>query len=133
MELFATQSVVDTIKKLEKKPSYSDLRLLFYDYICKHPSFQDWDSSARLSNMSPIPHIRIRLGGRGGYRVYYVLILKNDEVIISGLHPKTGKKQKSTFSNEEIKASLREALSACRSRDLMLPITLDHDNKTIIF
>lgn len=83
--------------------------------------------------MSPIPHIRIRLGGAGGYRVYYILILKNDEVIISGLHPKTGTKQKSTYKNEEIKASLREALSACRSRNLMCPITLDHKNKTIVF
>jgi len=104
MELFATQSVVDTIKKLEKKPSYSDLRLLFYDYICKHPSFQNWDSSARLRNMSPIHHIRIRLGGRGGYRVYYVLNLKNDEVIISGLHPKTGKKQNLHFRMRRLKS-----------------------------
>ena len=76
MKLFATKSVVDTIQKLEKKPSYSDLRLLFYEYIRKHPGFQDWDSASKLSNVSPIPHIKMRLRGKGGYRVYYVLIIK---------------------------------------------------------
>ena len=43
-----------------------------------------------MNNSKETPFIKKRLNGSGGYRIYYLVIVKNENLYLVFLHPKTG-------------------------------------------
>src|SRR5882757_11254341 len=76
-------------EKLKKKNSYSSIEKDIVDYFFDR-EIQELKSGARLNNSDDIPYIKKRLNGSGGFRTYYLLVIKNEIVYLMFVHPKTG-------------------------------------------
>lgn len=119
--------------KLEKKGSYSDLRSLLFDFISKKETLEDWKEGTRIHLGNPnFLFLKKRIGGSGGYRMYYLLTIHGDEITIAALYPKFGTKGGSDLSDSGKIESIREALDGIVSKTRLKIITLP-DKKSIIF
>lgn len=133
MNFFCTDRVKTDIEKLEKKPSYSNLRLLFYEYLVSHSKPQDWKSGSRLCLDNENFHfIKRYFGGSGAYRLCYVLAIRNGEVTIAGVYPKTGSQGSSNLTDEGKVMILNEAHDGIRNNS-RFKIKLDSEKKSISF
>lgn len=112
MNIYCTTEFYNEFNKLCRKKSYSNLESLliktfFAEDLTINTLIQHGDNLNRNNNT---PFIKARIGGRSNYRCYY-LIVKNDNVYLSFIHPKTGslgysnvdKKKKSRIIKSTIK------------------------------
>lgn len=60
----------------------------------------------------------MRLEGRSGYRFYYLLIIKNDELYLMFLHPKTGPNRAENITKDFKKTIYNSVLTAIKNNDL---------------
>lgn len=132
MQVYVTHTVAAEIVKIEKKPSYANLRLLLYKFVISHPTAASCLIGTRLNIGAAWPFVKVRLGGRGGYRLYYSILIKEEELIISAVYPKFGALSIKTLGPEATNRAYSEAITSCKSRN-MLPVTLDHEKQSIIF
>lgn len=132
MRVYVTHTVADAIVKMEKKPSYSNLRLLFYGFIKSHETAESWKVGSLLNRGAEWPFVKGRIAGRSGYRIYYLILIKQDEVIISAIYPKFGSLGINTLGHEARNAAYSDSILAYKSRDMRLVI-IDDKNKTVIF
>lgn len=67
-------------EKLKKKNSYSsiekDIIECFFD-----KEIQQVSSGTRLNISDDIPYIKKRLNGSGGFRIYFLLVIKNGKAL----------------------------------------------------
>lgn len=104
MNIFCIEPFKLQFEKLKKKNSYSTIEQDIIDY------FFSADKSAlltgtRLNNSDTIPYIKKRLKGSGGYRLYYLVIVKDDNLYLMFVHPRTGSMGYDNIS-DELKAVL---------------------------
>lgn len=89
MDILCSPDFYTEYNRLIKHKQYQDLPSIVGDYFFDK-TIDQLKSGTRLNGSSPVPFIKKRLEGRGGYRVYYYLILKDDYAFLSFIHPKTG-------------------------------------------
>ncbi|WKK73589.2 hypothetical protein QYS49_16770 [Marivirga salinae] len=77
MDLYCLEDFKVEFDKLKSKKSYKTLEQNVIDYFFGKTS-QELCSGVRLNNSSDTPYIKKRLDGRGGFRVYFLLIIKGD-------------------------------------------------------
>jgi hypothetical protein len=63
-------------EKLKKKNSYSSIEEDIIEYFFDKEK-QQLTSGTRLNNSDDTPYIKKRLNGSGGFRIYFLLIIKN--------------------------------------------------------
>ncbi len=78
------------------------------------------------------PYIKKRLGGRGGFRVYFLLLIKNDSLYLMFVHPKTGVYGADNI-NDESKAQLYKKVLDCIEQRDLYRLSLDSKNKNLVF
>lgn len=132
MKLFCTKEIVDSIKKLEKNNSYKDLRRELYLFFINAKKSNSYYSGTRLNGSSPNPFIKKRLEGSGGYRLYFYIILTKKTLILSSIHPKTGKEGRENLSSFEIKKSQENCLRGLEGNDLFT-INLNDTEESVEF
>lgn len=133
MKIFCTDRVKQDILKLGKKSSYSNLNKLLFDYISEKNTLEEWKSGSRIYLGNPnFICIKKRLGGSGGYRMYYLLTIKGDEITIAAIYPKTGSKGGSDLSDFGKTACIGEALDQITEANRW-HITLDIKGETVKF
>jgi hypothetical protein len=111
VKIFCTDRVKKDITKLSKKSSYSNLKSLIYEFISKRESIEDWMDGSRIHIGNPnFICVKKRLGGSGGYRMYYLLTIKDEEITVAAIYPKTGSKGGSDLSDYGKTACIGEAL-----------------------
>lgn len=103
MLYYCIQEFKEAIDKLKKNNSYRDIerevsRFLFIE----NASSDDFRTGTNLNLSLETPFIKKRLKGRGGYRIYFLLIIKDDKLFLVFIHPKTG-----SFGSENIKHSFK--------------------------
>lgn len=119
--------------KLEKKGSYADLRSLLFDFFSKKEALEDWKEGTRIHLGNPnFLCLKKRMGGSGGYRMYYLLTIHGDEITIAALYPKFGTKGGSDLSDSGKIESIGEAIDSIVNKTRWKIITLS-DKKSIIF
>jgi hypothetical protein len=115
MGLFCIKDFKDEYEKLIKNNSYRDLKQQIIDNFFEK-EFSELCSGTRLNHCKEEPYIKKRIKGSGGYRFYYLLIIKDSNVYLMFVHPKTGK-----FGSENIdegyKAEVYKTVLQCIEED----------------
>lgn len=89
MTIFCIEDFKVQFEKLKKKNSYSSIERDIIEYFFDK-EIQQLSSGTRLNNSDDAPYIKKRLNGSGGFRIYFLLLMKNENIYLMFLHPKTG-------------------------------------------
>lgn len=131
MDIFCIDDFKVEFEKLNSKKSYntieSDLVEYFFD-----KSVQELSSGTRLNNSDDTPYIKKRLRGSGGFRCYFLLIIKNESLYLLFLHPKAGSKGSENITDES-KAYLYKKVLECIKSEGLYKLTVDETQTKINF
>ena len=131
MKIFCLEDFKVEFEKLSSKKSYRDLEKEIIDYFFEK-SVQDLESGVRLNNSDDSPYIKKRLKGRGGYRCYFLIVLKNDSLYLMFVHPKTGTSGSSNITDESKTYLYKKVFKSIQNQELY-ELNLDESKKQIIF
>lgn len=92
MEIFCLEGFKDEFEKLKKNNSYSDLESVVIDTFFNKKPQDFFKSGSKITGSMDSPYIKKRLGGSGGYRCHYLLLIKDEKLYLMYIHPKTGSK-----------------------------------------
>lgn len=131
MEIYCLEDFKDEFEKLKGKKSYSSIE----DDIIKYffdKNIQELSSGVRLNNSSETPYIKKRINGSGGFRFYYLLIIKNERLYLMFVHPKTGAFGSENITDESKAYLYKKVLNSIKDNDLY-QLTLNKETKKIDF
>ncbi|MEP3371683.1 MAG: hypothetical protein ABJL43_15680 [Maribacter dokdonensis] len=131
MKIFCLEDFKVEFEKLSSKKSYRDIEKEIIDYFFDK-SIGELESGVRLNNSDDTPYIKKRLKGRGGYRCYFLLILKKDSLYLMFVHPKTGTSGSSNITDESKTYLYKKIYKSIENQDLY-ELSLDESKKKIIF
>jgi hypothetical protein len=129
MDIFCLEDFKVEFEKLKGKKSYSSIE----DDIIKYffgKNAQELSSGVRLNNSSETPYIKKRINGSGGFRFYYLLIIKDEKLYLMFVHPKTGALGSENITDESKAYLYKKVLDSIKSNDLY-QLTLNEENKKI--
>lgn len=131
MEIFCLEDFKVEFEKLKGKKSYNSIE----DDIIKYffgKTTQELCSGVRLNNSSETPYIKKRLNGSGGFRFYYLLIIKDNKLYLMFVHPKTGALGSENITDESKAYLYKKILDCIKSNDLY-QLILNEETKKIDF
>ena len=131
MDIFCLEDFKVEFEKLKGKKSYSSIE----DDIIKYffgKNAQELSSGVRLNNSSETPYIKKRLNGSGGFRFYYLLIIKDEKLYLLFVHPKTGALGSENITDESKAYLYKKVLGCIKSNDLY-QLSLNEETKKIDF
>jgi hypothetical protein len=131
MNLFCIEDFKIEFEKLKSKKSYSTIEQEIFEYFFEK-SLEDISSGVRLNHSADAPYIKKRLGGRGGFRIYFLLLIKGNSVYLMFIHPKTGPMGSDNITDESKAYLYKKVLESIRSNDLY-KLTLDKEGMKIVF
>jgi len=130
MTIYCLEEFKVQFDKLNSKKSYNNLEQEIIDYFFDK-SYIDLCSGVRLNNSEDTPYIKKRLSGRGGFRVYFLLIIKKENVYLMFVHPKTGSDGSENITDESKAFLYKKVLSCIKTNDLYYLVLNDNKNKLI--
>jgi hypothetical protein len=112
-------------EKLIRNNSYSSIEIDIIEYFF-NKNIQELSSGIRLNNSDTIPFIKKRIKGRGGYRFYFLLIIKDEKLYLLFVHPKSGSLG---FENiaDELKTLLYKKVLECIKSDNLFSVTVNKE------
>jgi hypothetical protein len=116
---------------LKSKNSYKTLEQEVIDYFFEKTA-EELCSGVRLNHSIEVPYIKKRLGGRGGFRVYYLLVIKNESLYFMFVHPKSGSAGAENITDESKAFLYKKVLECIESNDLYR-MDLDESKRKILF
>ncbi len=128
MILFCLEDFKVEFEKLKKKNSYSSIEKDIIEYFFDK-EIEVLKSGTRLNNSDETPYIKKRLNGSGGFRIYFLLVIKKDSVYLLFLHPKTGSLGYENITDES-KALLYKKVLDCITTNELYKVTVE-DNKLV--
>ena len=131
MTLFCLEEFKVALEKLKSKKSYHSIENDVIDYFFDK-SVEELASGTRLNNSTEMPYIKKRLNGSGGFRLYFLLIIKDENLYLMFIHPKTGKLGSENITDES-KSELYKKVVECIKNDDLYKLTLDTEVNSIIF
>lgn len=117
MDIYCLSAFKEQHENLSGKKHYHDLGRVIFDYF-HGKSIRDLLSGTRLNNSDDFPYIKKRLKGRGGYRLYFLLLLKDDTAYLMFVHPKTGPDGADNITKESKARLYKKALAEIPSGEL---------------
>ncbi len=93
---------------------------------------QNKHSGTRLNNSNETPYIKKRINGRGGFRFYFLLIIKDENLYLMFVHPKTGSLGYENITDKSKAYLYKKILECIKTKDL-LELTLNSEKTNIIF
>ncbi|MDD7886332.1 hypothetical protein [Flavivirga sp. 57AJ16] len=131
MELYCLEDFKVEFEKLKSKKSYRTIEQEIINYFFDK-TLALLRSGTRLNHSDEVPYIKKRLGGRGGFRIYFLLVIKNESLYLMFVHPKTGT-QGSENITDESKAYLYKKVLECIESEDLYKLSLDDSKKKIQF
>lgn len=128
MTILCLEDFKAAYEKLKKKNSYSSIETDIIEYFF-NKNVQELISGTRLNNSDTTPYIKKRLKGRGGFRVYFLLIVKDENLYLMYLHPKTGTLGYENITDES-KALLYKKVLECIKTNNLFMITVENNKLT---
>lgn len=89
-------------------------------------------SGTRLNLSSEVPYIKKRISGSGGYRAYFLVLIKNDRLILMFVHPKKGPYGASNIDDDYKAFLYKEVLNAVESNEL-IDLQIDESGNHLVF
>jgi hypothetical protein len=131
MILYCLEEFKTAFEKLLSKNSYKNIEQETIKYFFGK-SARELSSGTRLNHSDATPYIKKRLGGRGGYRFYYLLLIQNDALYLMFVHPKTGIYGAENITDES-KAQLYKRVLDCIDRKDLYKLSIERKKSKIIF
>lgn len=131
MNIYCLDDFKAEFEKLTSKKSYNDLEQVIINYFF-NSSVIDLCSGIRLNNSEETPYIKKRLKGRGGYRVYFLLMILQGNVYLMFVHPKTGSEGSENITDESKAFLYKKVLKCIKSNDLY-HLTINDSQDTLNF
>ena len=89
MEFYCLEEFKKQYLKLISKKSYQELEKETIEYF-SNKNIDELKAGTRLNNSNETPYIKKRISGSGGYRFYFLLLIKKEKLYFMFVHPKTG-------------------------------------------
>lgn len=89
MNLYCTKEFKTQFLQLKKKNNYQDLEKIIIDYFFGK-TIEELKDGRLLNGSETHPFIKKRLPHASGYRLYFYIIIKDDCLYLTWVHPKTG-------------------------------------------
>ncbi|MCH7396501.1 hypothetical protein MM236_00815 [Belliella sp. DSM 107340] len=118
-------------EKLKSKNSYKTIEQEAIRYFFGK-STQELLSGTRLNNSNETPYLNKRVGGRGGFRFYYLLIIKNNSLYLMFVHAKSGAWGSENITDES-KAFLYKKVLRCIETKNLYSLSLSENMDKIVF
>lgn len=131
MDCYCIEDFKVEFEKIKSKNSYRILEQEIIKYFFGKTS-EELRTGVRLNNSVDAPYIKKRIGGRGGFRVYFLFIIKKESVYLLFVHPKTGSMGSDNITDESKAYLYKKVLDCIVSKDLY-KLTVDNTGKRIIF
>jgi hypothetical protein len=118
MGIYCTEEFKAEVEKLGKKGSYESLEQLLVENYCD----VSFDEAANGRVLSALPtgnptlfYLKKTLDGSGGYRAYVLAFVKEKDIYLGFIHPKTGVYGIPNISTDKRKEILKEVILASKS------------------
>ncbi len=131
MKIYCIEDFKVEFDKLRKKKSYNTLENDIIEFFFNKTS-DELCSGTRLNNSDKTPYIKKRIKGSGGFRFYYLLIMKDEKLYLMFLHPKTGSSGSENI-NDDSKAYLYKKVLTCIKTNDLYQLEVDDNNIRLIF
>ena len=129
MNIFCLGDFISQFQKLQKKKSYSSIEDDIIGYFFNKEIHQ-LTSGSRLNNSDGTPYIKKRLSGSGGFRVYFLLIIKKNNLYLMFLHPKTGSLGYENITDDSKALLYKNVLESIKTKNLY-EVTIE--NNKLVF
>ena len=117
MEIFCLEDFKVEFEKLKTKKSYNSIEQDIIDYFFNKNALE-LCSGVRLNNSRDAPYIKKRINGRGGFRFYYLLIIKDENLYLMFVHPKTGNMGAENITDESKAYLYKKILDCIKNKEL---------------
>lgn len=131
MQIYCIENFKKEFIKLISKSSYKHLESEVIDYFFNKP-LKSLLSGVRLNNNDEAPYIKKRIGGRGGFRCYFLILIKNELLYLMFVHPKSGSRGADNITDESKALIYKEVLHSIESNQLYI-LTLNENRDKINF
>ena len=101
------------------------------DYFFNKSS-EELKSGTCLNQSHTTPYIKKRLGGSGGFRMYYLLIIKDEKLYLMFVHPKTGPEGAENIKDESKAFLYKKVLESIENNDLY-QVKIDSTQNILLF
>lgn len=131
MTVYCLEDFKVQFDKLKRKNSYKSLEKDILNYFFANgKEITAFLEGTRLNGSSEIPYIKKRLRGSGGWRFYYLIVIKNESLYLMFFHPKTGSDGAENIA-DDFKASIyKKVLNCIKSNNLY---EVKKDQEKLIF
>jgi hypothetical protein len=117
MNIFCLEDFKVQFEKLKKKNAYSSVEEDVIAYFFGKQMHQLY-SGTRLNNSDDTPYIKKRLNGSGGFRMYFLLVIKNENLYLMFIHPKTGPLGYENITDNSKALLYKKILESIKTNDL---------------
>jgi len=125
MDIYCINDFKQEFDRLIANKSYRSLEQEIINYFFNKP-LPELLSGTRLNQSDTEPYIKKRLKGSGGYRFYFLVIIKKESLYLLFVHPKTGSMGASNITDQS-KALLQKKLcDGIKSNSLFL-VTIEEE------
>lgn len=131
MKIFCLEEFKIEFEKLKNKKSYNSIEKDIIGYFF-NKTVEELSAGTRLNNSSDAPYIKKRLNGSGGFRFYFLLIIKDENLYLMFVHPKTGSLGTDNIK-DEYKAVLYQKVYECIKNEDLYLLELNPESETIHF
>jgi hypothetical protein len=117
MEIYSTEEFKGQIEQLRRKNAYRGIDEDIIKYFFGKTA-EELKSGRRLNLSDTAPYIKTRINGSGGYRAYYLLLIKDDKLYLMFIHPKSGPLAASNMTTEGKAEIYKDILRDIKTKNL---------------
>lgn len=132
MNVYCLEDFKVAVEALSGKKPYSTIEQIILDYYCGK-SVEEVRSGTNLNNSDTIPYIKKRLEGSGGFRVYFLILIKNDCVYLMYVHPKKGPDGSENITDEAKKSFYKKVVACIKADEGLYEVKPNSSRKKIEF
>lgn len=111
MKVFCLEDFKREFEKLVRKSTYKSIEKDIIDHFFEK-DIQQLCAGTRLNASNETPYIKKRVKGSGGWRFYYLAVIKDNRIYLMFFHPKTGSEGSDNIK-DDFKASLYKKVLEC--------------------
>jgi hypothetical protein len=131
MKIFCIEDFKIQFDKLSSKKSYNPIEQDIKDYFF-NKSVQELSSGIRLNASNLTPYIKKRINGKRGFRFYYLLIIKDENLYLMFVHPKTGSLGADNIDDKSKALLYKKILEAIKTSNFY-EMKIDATTESLIF
>ncbi len=115
--IYCIEAFKKQVQKLRKNNSYKDIDQLLIQFLWDK-SIDHFRTGTLLNKSHTHPYIKHDIGGRSGFRLYYLAVIIKECVYLAYIHPKTGSEGSSNTTDEARGEFYKQIADAIKNGEL---------------